>query len=150
MRDFTQTVDELRETRDELARRGIDDLARAVDRAIEDLSTPTPSSTNDLVTTGEAARLLGVRSVNTIKRWVADGILEGYRRGSRILVARASIDRMLSDPRLARYQTRQQELDDVLALFDAGDEPLPPSDVLWEGRKPWEVQGAEADRSRGR
>ena len=135
MSDLAQTVDQLRETRDELERRGIDDLARSLDQAIADLSapsamTPTPGG---LMTTGEAARLLGIRSVNTIKRWAADGLLEGYRRGARILVTRSSVDAMLSDSRLERFKARQRELDEVLSIFDAGDEPLPQSDVLWEG-----------------
>jgi len=138
MSDLTQTVDRLRETRDELERRGIEDLAQALDQAIADLSPPSPPASAELITTGKAARLLGVRSVNTIKCWVDDGILEGYRRGARILVTRASVEAMLTDSRLARHKDRQQELDEVLSMFDAGDEPLRPSDVLWEGHKPWE------------
>ena len=144
MSDLTQTVERLRKTRDELERRGIDDLARSLDQAITDLSAPASSSPGKLITTGEAARLLGIRSVNTIKRWAADGILEGYRRGARILVTRASVEAMLNDSRLARYKARQQELDEVLTIFDAGDEPLPRSDALWEGRKPWEQHDAGA------
>ena len=149
MSDLTQTVDRLRETRDELERRGIGDLARTLDQAIADLSTPAPPSPGELITTGEAARLLGIRSVNTIKRWAADGLLEGYRRGARILVTRASVEAMLNDSRLERYKARQQELDEVLSMFDAGDEPLPQSDVLWEGRKPWEKHGAGAQSTTG-
>src|SRR5581483_9035154 len=45
----------------------------------------------DLLTTTEAARLLGVRSINTIKRWASDGRLDGYRIGSRVFVTRRSV-----------------------------------------------------------
>jgi excisionase family DNA binding protein len=147
MSDLTQTVDRLRETRDELERRGIDDLAQALDQAIADLSAPSPPSPGELITTGEAARLLGIRSVNTIKRWAADGILEGYRRGARILVTRASVDAMQADSRLERHKARERALDEALAPFDVGDEPLPRSDVLWEGRKPWEQHDPGAERT---
>jgi len=150
MSDLTQTVDRLREARDELERRGIGDLARTLDQAIADLSAPASPPPDALITTGEAARMLGIRSVNTIKRWAADGLLEGYRRGARILVTRASVEAMLNDSRLERYKAWQQNLDEALAIFDIGDEPLPPSEASrWHGRKPWEKDDARADSTAG-
>ena len=144
MRDMAQTGERLREASDELKRRGIDDLAQTVDRAIADLRGDALAA-SALLTTGEAADILGVRSINTIKRWVLDGILEGFRRGGRILISRASVDAMLNDSRLAHYKARQQALDEVAAIFDFGDEPLPPPGPQWEGRKPWAEHGAIAE-----
>ena len=54
----------------------------------------TQPSEPELLTTGQAARALGVRSVNTVKQWVRQGTLEGVRRGSRLLVLRSSVDRL--------------------------------------------------------
>lgn len=42
---------------------------------------------------GAAARGLGVRSINTIKRWAREGRLDGVRRGGRLLVSAASVQR---------------------------------------------------------
>jgi hypothetical protein len=143
MSDLTQTVDRLRETSEELKRRGIDDLAERLDQSIRDLTIETPVQ-GDLLTTGEAAQMLGVRSVNTIKSWAAKGILEGFRRGGRKLVSRPSVEAMLHDSRLARYKAWQDEVDRVTAIFDYGDEPVPPT-LTGEGRKPWENNGAGAE-----
>jgi excisionase family DNA binding protein len=87
------------------------------------------------MTTGEAAALLGVASVNTIKRWARQGLLEGYQRGGRVLVSRRSVERMLGAPALAAERAHEQELDEALAPFDTDERPLPP--LRWSGRKPW-------------
>lgn len=52
---------------------------------------------SDVLTTGQAAAALGVRSVNTVKQWVRDGTLDGFRRGSRILVLKDSVVRLQND-----------------------------------------------------
>ncbi|MGE3273325.1 MAG: helix-turn-helix domain-containing protein [Chloroflexota bacterium] len=139
MTDLSHTLEALQAARDELERRGIGDVAAVLGRAISELHSADVPSARSLVTTGEAAQLLGVRSVNTIKRWAADGILDGFRRGGRVLVTRASVERMLSDSRLSLHQRRERELDAALAPFDAGDD-LPestPSTSTWDGRRPW-------------
>jgi hypothetical protein len=48
------------------------------------------------MTTGQAARALGIASLNTIKSWVRAGLLEGFQRGGRVMVSRASVERPLS------------------------------------------------------
>lgn len=141
MRDLTQTVETLRETSDELKRRGIDDLAERLDQSIADLTTVTPGQ-GDLLTTGEAAELLGVRSVNTIKSWAAKGILEGFRRGGRILVSRPSVEAMLHDSRLARYHEREKTFDEIAAAFEAPDDMILPRPATWDGRLPWKDDDA--------
>lgn len=50
--------------------------------------------TSDWVTTGEAARLLGVRSINTVKRMIRDGRLRATRPGSHYRVRRADVERL--------------------------------------------------------
>jgi excisionase family DNA binding protein len=46
------------------------------------------------VTTGEAARMLGVRSINTIKRLIRDGRLIAIRPGGHYRVSRADLQRL--------------------------------------------------------
>lgn len=63
----------------------------------------------DLLTTGQAAALLGVRSVNTIKHWAKSGTLDGYRRGGRIVVSRESVSRLLGSQSLAEENRRRAD-----------------------------------------
>lgn len=55
--------------------------------ATEDHMSTTPT---DLIGTTEAARLLGLTS-QTIRQWVADGRLKGYRVGRLTKVSRAEV-----------------------------------------------------------
>jgi excisionase family DNA binding protein len=97
-----------------------------------------------VVTTGEAAKLLGIRSVNTVKRWVNDGLLNGLRLGSRVMVTRESVERLLESAVPERQRVWEEGLAEALAPFDAGDEQLAPSAATSRGRKPWESNGTEA------
>lgn len=112
------------------------ELAREVMVALDELQHQA-SSPADLLTTGEAASLLGIRSLNTIKRWAAAGLLEGYPRGGRVLVTRASVERLLRSPTLAEQRAWEQRVDQALAPFDLSAEPLPPIGAAHAGRKPW-------------
>lgn len=47
------------------------------------------------ITTGEAARLLGVGSVNTVKRWAREGKLKSRQLGVWVQIDRSSIDRLI-------------------------------------------------------
>ena len=48
----------------------------------------------ELITTTEAARLLGVRSINTVKRMIRDGRLSATRPGSHYRVRRLDVERL--------------------------------------------------------
>src|SRR3954468_23564999 len=79
------------------------DLAEQLRRVTDVLRAATPPPRDDAVlTTAEAAQALCVRSVNTIKRWVRDGLLEGYRRGGRVLVSRSAVERMAQESIVSR------------------------------------------------
>jgi excisionase family DNA binding protein len=54
---------------------------------------------DDLITTGEAARLLGVRSVNTVKRLIREGRIQATRPGSHYRVRRADVERLTFNKR---------------------------------------------------
>jgi excisionase family DNA binding protein len=120
----------------QLEERGQVDLAQEVGAVINILRPRVvPEPPGGVMTTGEAASVLGVKSVNTIKRWVAEGLLAGFRRGGRVMVSRESVERMARSPEVADQRTRDAEIAADLEEFDAGDEPLPPT--AWAGRKPW-------------
>lgn len=124
---------------DELQAREQADLAEQLRTVTNVLRAAVPPTEEPLITTAEAAQALGVRSVNTIKRWVRDGLLTGYRRGGRVLVTRSSVERMVGEPALARQHSYETGLAAALAPFDAG------KDVAVEelettthcGRTPW-------------
>lgn len=52
----------------------------------------------ELITPLVAAALLGIGSINTVKRWVRDGRLAGTIRNGRYLVYRRSVDRLMTKP----------------------------------------------------
>ena len=115
------------------------ELVGKVADVIRYLQPPTQPPVGDLLSTTEAAAILGVRSINTVKRWATDGLLEGYRVGGRIKVTRASVDQILRSPIADRQRTYERELDAALAPFDAGDEPIPETGRTHIGRKPWDT-----------
>jgi excisionase family DNA binding protein len=57
---------------------------------------PSASAISDALTTGAAAKPLGVTS-ETVRRWVRNGYIEGYRVGPRnYLVPRSEVERLLA------------------------------------------------------
>lgn len=59
----------------------------------------------EFLTTMEAARALGIRSVNTIKLWVKAGYLHGKKIGGRMLIPRSEIERLENDARVRALRT---------------------------------------------
>ena len=149
MKPADPTVRKLEHIADELRTEGKTSLAEEVAEVIQQVKEianrqPSHQSREDVMTTGEAARLLGIRSINTIKRWAIYGLLEGYRRGVRILVSRASVERLMDTPTVADQKRFEADQDKALDAFDLGDdEPLPLTP--WPGRKPWE-EGADGSK----
>ncbi len=98
-----------------------------------------PAQEDPLMTTTQAAQALGVRSPNTIKRWVREGLLAGYRRGGRVLVSRSSVERMAQESALTRQHEYEAGLAAALATFDAGED-VADEDLIGgthRGRTPW-------------
>jgi len=119
----------------ELRQRGEDALAERIAYEVATLRAQTIPP--KLMTTGEAAEALGIRSVNTIKRWAQDGKLEGYRRGGRVLVSARSVAALAENSLIAREQAYEREIDEALAPFDVGDAEIPELGLTRQGRKPW-------------
>jgi excisionase family DNA binding protein len=136
--DQRDAIRALNDVRSYLLAEGKSDLVEQVTQVIAALQTDRQPPVGDLLSTGEAATLLGVRSINTIKRWAGDGLLEGYQVGGRVKVTRASVEALLKSPITARQRTYEAELAAALDPFDGGDEPLPSTGRAHEGRKPWD------------
>lgn len=136
MPDLTSTLARLDELAEELTRRGESDLAEQARSVASDVRTATVAS--ELMSTSDAAAMLSVRSINTVKRWAREGLLEGFQVGGRVKVTRASVERLLNSAMIARQQAYEQDLAEVLDAFDVGDGPVPQSELPHIGRAPWD------------
>jgi excisionase family DNA binding protein len=76
-------------TAKELRQRGEHEEARAIEALLEVVREDTVPSL-DLLTSTEAGELLGVTG-QTIKNWVRQGRLQGYRVGGRIMVPKDAV-----------------------------------------------------------
>ena len=71
--------------------------------------------TDGLHTTGQTAARLGVKSINTIKRWADDGLLEAKRQpGGHMKITEASIQRL--EARFAEAAQRKASKDFTPAI----------------------------------
>ena len=70
------------------------------------------------ISTGEAAHRLQVGSINTVKRWTAEGKLQSRRIGNRIKISAVSVDRLLqaSDNNVTRMQRLAATLNELAVL----------------------------------
>lgn len=114
------------------ARLALEDLALMVSQRVE-------LDPRRLMTTGQAAQELGVGSINTVKKWVGDGLLDGYRVGSRIMVTRDSVDKFKRRPDVSRQRQFEAKLVSALRLLasDAVKAHLEASQDWDDERKPW-------------
>jgi excisionase family DNA binding protein len=125
-----ESLEKLEQLAHELNERGESSVAKRIEHEVAVLRAQ--SSPPKLMTTGEAAEALGVRSINTIKRWAQDGKLEGYRRGGRVLVSAQSVAAMAESPLIAREQAFERELDEAHAPFDFSGTDVPELGATWE------------------
>jgi excisionase family DNA binding protein len=120
--DMTALVERAIQARQHLEDRGLSEEAQVIEQLVREVMATHPPEDRPFFTVAEAARLVGVTG-QTIKNWVARGILTGYRIGARVAIPRA-------------------ELDGYRALADAAKamEPLPDRAPLVEeirrGRRP--------------
>lgn len=147
MKSLHKATAELEELRSALEHQGHTELA---DRARGVLATlraaqTLPEPDGGVMTTGEAAKALGIHSVNTIKRWVGEGQLLGFRRGNRVMVSRHSVEQMANRTVVDEQRDREKQLLQDLREFGS-DEPLD-EELLgspWTGRRPWGEDPAPA------
>jgi excisionase family DNA binding protein len=115
-----QTLQIARRTAEELRQRGELESAQAIEALVEAAREDALPSL-DLLTTTEAGDLLGV-SGQTIKNWVRQGRLQGYRAGGRIMVPKDVV---------VEYVRRARRSLDLHVLSDAEA-----ADLVEEGRRP--------------
>lgn len=141
--DFEEAM---RETLDALEkRRKIGETAAALRVLIREFRRRKPSPAGGFITTGKAAEMLSIKSVSTIKRWVSDGIIEGYKFGGRVMVSRDSVEELLAGPTLADQKKRDGQID-FEARVDNGlralgelDSDVVPDETDWgEEPGPWD------------
>lgn len=96
---------------------------------------------HNLLTTAEAAAALGVRSINTVKRWVKTGYIHGVQRNERTLIPMSEILRIHDDDRVRTQRalsTLQKEVADFGGQDDLTEEELAGLRAGRPGRLPWQ------------
>lgn len=111
----------------------VSETVRALRAALRDVDAER------LLTTTEAARLLGVRSINTIKSWCRTGYITGVTHGSRTLIPMSEIERIQDSDRVRSLRTAERLHDESSEL--GGDEmtqeELDALDAGRPGTLPW-------------
>ncbi len=102
-----------------------------------------------LLTTTEAARMLGIRSINTIKAWRRQGYITGVTIGNRTLIPMTEVERLQASERVRGVRLAEQRHTESAAL--GGDEEMSQEelDALDAGRPgtlPWQ-RGAASHSS---
>jgi hypothetical protein len=108
--------------------------AETLKRALRD------AETRHLLTTAEAAEALGIRSINTVKRWVKTGYIRGMRRNERIMIPVTEIERIRDDDRVhaMRASSRlHEEIADFSGPEHLSDDELAGLAAARPGRPPW-------------
>ena len=118
--------------------------ARAGDltAVLRELDEAVASLDDDLLlTTTEAARLLGIRSPNTVLAWCRTEYIRGLKRGGRTMIPLSEIERVRGGDPVRAIQVADQLHDRAAALggdAELNDDELEQLHAGRPGRLPWE------------
>jgi hypothetical protein len=136
---------ELEEVSRELAQRGQADIAVKLGEIVGTLRNGIgPRSVGEVITTDEAAEMLGVNPF-AVSGWARKGILEAFNRGGRLAVSKRSVELLIDSPLVARHREWARGFDEAIRNFGASDEPVPEARNAWIGHKPWDASTADGD-----
>jgi excisionase family DNA binding protein len=115
----------------------LQEVVQAVDHALQSLDG------SRLLTTTEAAEVLGIRSVNTLKALVIRNGIPYERRGNRMMLPLAEVERLRETP-LLRGLRASEALHETIADLGPADgegltaEELQDLEATRPGRLPWQ------------
>lgn len=109
----------------QLAARGLAEEATVVATLIQELAAARPETTRPYYTVSEAATLVGV-SRQTIKNWIARGLLEGSRLGGRYIIPRGALSGMAALAEASQAIGPLPDRETIIEAIRAGRKP-----VLW-------------------
>ncbi len=110
-------------------------VLRELDQAVASLDD------DRLLTTTEAARLLGIRSPNTVLAWCRTAYIRGIKRGGRTMIPLSEIERIRGGNPVRAIKVADQLHDRAAALggdADMSEEELEQLHAGRPGRLPWE------------
>jgi len=124
---------ELTQIREHVLRGDVDGAIPILDRALKDLDA------DRLLTTSEAADLLGIRSVNTLKVLLRMESVPTVQRGNRTMIAVAEVERLQNSERVRGLQVTTR-IHEATASF--GEEPVSSEELAAieagrPGKLPW-------------
>lgn len=117
--DIASLVDRAMDARRRLEAQGLSEEAQVIEQLLRELVSVQPRAAKPFYTTTEAAQLVGVTG-QTIKNWIARGILKGYRLGGRIVIPRTEIDEYLSVAEAAKAIEPLPDRDEIVDEIRAG------------------------------
>lgn len=109
--------------------------ARTIDRTLQELNE------DRLLTTTEAAALLGIRSVNTLKLLCRRGDIGYVTRGNRTMIPMSEVERVQESEKVRLVRTlekRHAAIDDLGGPHDLSDEEMDDLQAARPGRLPWQ------------
>lgn len=111
-----------------LEAQGLRDEARILLDLMAEVQARQPPSERQFYTTAEAGRIIGVTS-QTIKNWVARGLLVGYRLGGRVVIPRAALEEYRALGAAMQAIEPLPPVEDIVSDVRSGRRPVrwPPS-----------------------